>query len=261
MYADDRLRRKIDQRDAIMAETIEKKPSPAYVNYSTFTNFIGRLEGIVPDRIDKSLMTSMSGSGQAALKSSLRYLRLTDEDEHPTPLMHELVEASEADRKHVLKKVLQQSYPFLTNGSLNLGKATMHLLEDWFREQGISGTTVDKSAKFFLDAAQVADIHLGPYLAQKSRRRSQPRKKVNRRKPPKQKPPPSANNAGALPEGTSKFDVPLPGKAMAAVILPDDMDKADWEMLKQMFELYAQRLIKANAQNNNVDADDEGGAS
>lgn len=239
-----------------MSYTIEKKLSPAYVNYSTFTKFIERLGGVVPDRVDKSLMTSMSGSGQAALKSSLRYLNLTNEDEKPTTLMHELVESSEGGRKQVLKKVLEKSYPFLVNGSLNLDNATMNQLEDWFRNQGISGTTVDKSAKFFLDAATVAGIPLGPYLAQKSSRRrsSATRKKNNRRQPASKKA--TDTHADKAFEGTQRFDVPLPGKGMAAMILPVDLDADDWRMLNQIFELFAQRLIQANMSDKGGDDDE-----
>ena len=66
---------------------------PPYISFSGFTSFIARLKGsAIPSRIDRSLLSNMSGDAQAQLRSGLRFLRLAVGDDHiPTESLRRLL--------------------------------------------------------------------------------------------------------------------------------------------------------------------------
>ena len=147
-----------------MAEKQDQK-TPPYVGYATFVNFLNGLRDTsIPKRIDSSIIRNLSGSAQSSLLSALRYFNLIDENGVPTPAFEPLVMASENDRVAHLRKCLQESYPFLADGSLDLASATPQMLADALRLQGASGGTLDKSVAFFLTAAGAAQLGLSQHI-------------------------------------------------------------------------------------------------
>jgi hypothetical protein len=148
-----------------MADDTQKKDPPPYTSYSTFNNFINGLQETgVPSRIDKSVIRTLSGSAQAALLSALKWLKLTDSVGTPTELLNQLVEAEGENKKKVLAEILTNSYPFASDSSFPLHKATGAQVEQKFRDFGITGSTVVKAVAFFIAAAKDANITLGPHV-------------------------------------------------------------------------------------------------
>jgi hypothetical protein len=61
---------------------------------------------------------------------------------------------------------------------------------------------------------------------------------------PDQKDTKRKNDDGEPPDNTLKFEVPIPGKPSATVIVPADLDADDWEMLSSMMTTYINRWKK-----------------
>lgn len=54
------------------------------------------------------------------------------------------------------------------------------------------------------------------------------------------------------PPGRLRFEVPIPGKPSAVVMVPDDLDAEDWEMLNAMMTTYIERWKKFPAKQKNA---------
>lgn len=229
-----------------MTESESKRPTPAYVSYKTFTNFINSLqESGVPSQIDRSMLKGMSGSAQSAILGSLEYLNLISKTGNVLPKFHQLIDAEEKERAAILRAIVEASYPFLFSGSIDLKRATTKQVEDEFRKNGVSGSTVVKCIAFFLSAAKAAGVAVSPHVKTPTVMRTPSTKRVSG----------AAANSGAseeddeeqeveTPPGTQRLKLPLVGKQDVVVLLPADFNKEDWTFLKPIFEAYIVRLIK-----------------
>lgn len=190
----------IAKSDRKMSDETIKKDAPPYVSYGTFRNFITGLKkgGHIPNRIDKSILSTMSGSGQAALTSALKFLGLTDEVGIPTQQLRNLVSADEDGYSVLLKEILNEKYAFVTAEHFRLSTATGAEVESKFKECGITGSTVSKSVAFFIAACKATGIEISAHVKAPKVPRSngnvRTRKKagVNSEDQPPQTPPPPA---------------------------------------------------------------------
>lgn len=164
-----------------------KSLKPPYATFATFLNFFNKLrESGVPSRIDRSVFGNASGSVVYSVLASLKFLNLIDEEGTPSEFMIQISSAEDTDRKPLLRSMLQQGYPSLFNGGLDLSKVSAGQFDDYLREQfGAQGSTVDKAAAFFIHAAKEADIELShglltrkPAFSSKSSRKSAKQRKV-----------------------------------------------------------------------------------
>jgi hypothetical protein len=225
-----------------MGENESKSQTPAYVPYKTFINFINVLrESGTPSRIDRSIMRGMSGSAQSAITGSLEFLNLVTKSGEPTTQFHQLIDSTDESRGPILRSVLERSYPFLFSGSLDLKRATTKQVEEAFRSQGITGSTVVKCIAFFLSAAKAAAIPVSPHVKTPTLIRV-PTKRVPQAgssasngdsRPAEYAPPPSARS----------LRLPLVGKEDVVLVLPEDFDEEDWRFLKPILEAYIGRLF------------------
>lgn len=154
-----------------MTETkeTEKRSLPPYVSYRTFKSFIESLRVAMPGRIDRSLMGTMSGAIQSQVLSSLGYLDLISPKGIPKEKLNRLVNSEGPDRQKVLKEVLSNSYPFMSESGFDLERATSRQLEEQFAKLGASGDTIRKGVAFFISAAKDAALSLSPFFAKKSK--------------------------------------------------------------------------------------------
>lgn len=133
---------------------------PPYMSFKSLQNLLDQMaQDGIPDRIDRSYLTGKSGSVQAQLIGGLRVLGLIDEDDVPQPRLKEM--ASNPDRRQeIVSDLLSEFYaePLV----LSSRNATRAQLEEWIRESGITGQTIDKSISFFLQAAEYASISTSP---------------------------------------------------------------------------------------------------
>src|ERR1051326_5692776 len=162
----------------------EIKNKPPYLAYTTFKNFIASLNknGIIPSRIDKTLMPGQSGATQSYLMGALRFFGLIDMLGAPEADLQTLAKGDENERKKVWKEIYERAYSPII-GDLDLARATLGMLNEKFAEQGYQGDTLRKSLSFFAAAAEDAGVVLAPQLKPKSRGGSsgprRPRKKGN----------------------------------------------------------------------------------
>lgn len=153
---------------------------PPYLSYKTFRAFIDSLRQGMPNRIDRSLMGTMSGAVQGGLTAALRYLYLIGDQGAPTEHLIQLVNSEGADHQRVLREILIAGYAFLFADGFDLTNATSLAFEERFREVA-SGDTVRKCEAFFLAAAQDADIPISRHiLARGARGRPNTRQKLRR---------------------------------------------------------------------------------
>lgn len=134
-----------------------------YASWLTLKNTIGRMskDGGVPARIDRSYLTNLPGSAQGEIQTTLKALDLVDAQLHPTDLLGRLVGAAEENRPGIVKEIVTAKYVL----PLALGPmATQSQLEDAFRKLGVTGSTLRKAIRFFMNAAKYAEIPLSPHF-------------------------------------------------------------------------------------------------
>ena len=159
----------------------EKKLLPPYVPYRTFDNFLAGIRSSLPQKIDRSLMNSMSGAMQSQTLLALEYLKLIDPTtEAPTDTLARLLGADQSERQALWQKILSSSYPFLFEAGFQLERATPSELQDRFGKTGATGSTLRKCIAFFLRAAKEGGLELSPYLTKVSRTRTRTGKTTSR---------------------------------------------------------------------------------
>lgn len=148
-----------------MATQKEATIKPPYVSFTTFTNAINKLREIgVPNRIDASVFRGQSGSGIAALIGTMKYLGFINEVGTPSDTFKQIVDSKDEDRGAILKPILLERYKFVTDAGFGLENATSQQVEQAFRDQNISGSTVTKSVGFFLAAAELAGLKTSSHV-------------------------------------------------------------------------------------------------
>src|SRR4029453_1751607 len=160
----------------------EPKNKPPYLPYTTFKNVITNLNknGIIPARIDKTVLAGQSGGMQSYIWAALRFFELMDDGKAPTEELKSLVRAEGEERKKIWKRIFDRAYQPII-GDLDLATATLGMLHDKFAEQDLAGETVRKCHSFYAAAAADTGIDLRPQLKANTRAKG---RKI-RRKPGK----------------------------------------------------------------------------
>jgi hypothetical protein len=151
-----------------MNEDNQTKPPP-YLSYTTFKNFLASLKnGVIPARIDKTLMVGQSGATQSYLMSSLRFFDLINANGAPQPELKSLVMSEGDERQKIWRPIFEKGFKPII-GDLNLETATVGMLHEKFSDQGLAGQTVKKCHSFFAAAAKEAGVPLAPQLEPNTR--------------------------------------------------------------------------------------------
>ncbi len=142
---------------------------PPYLPFTTFKNVVSSLNknGIIPARIDKTVLAGQSGGTQSYLWSAFRFFGLIDDAKEPTDDMKRLVPA-EGEQRKTLWKMFDRAYAPII-GDLDLTTATLGMLHEKFAAQGLTGETVRKCHSFYAAAAEDAGIVLPPQLKPNTR--------------------------------------------------------------------------------------------
>lgn len=223
-----------------MSDDAQKVFSPPYTAYSTLQGFLISLRenGGVPSRIDKSLLSKKSGSAQAAILSALKSLKLIDEEGVPTQALHRLIDASDQDiYTRELRKVLESTYPFLTDRSIDLTKATTAQLEQKFRDFQIRGSTVVKAMAFFITVAKEVGIQLSPYIKVPKMAPSSATKQVKKKSLPNiliAEQEQRADSPKLPTEGFVEIVIPIHGMRDGKVLLPEGLGASQWAHVIKM---------------------------
>jgi Family of unknown function (DUF5343) len=175
--------------------------SPPYVPFKTLLNLIVKMEEEgVPNRIDKSFLSYLSGGTQSHVWASMRSLGLIDENRVPTQLLSDLVKAGDS-RPQMFRQLLEDKFSWATS----LGSAATHLelVEAFTSHSPNLGTpTRDKALSFYLAAASYAGLPLSKWFKSKPGAGSSSRRTTTRRPKPAVKP----DAANPKPRGTRRKD-------------------------------------------------------
>ncbi|WP_459047986.1 hypothetical protein [Stenotrophomonas sp. PSU_St99] len=227
----------------------DKTVKPPYITYRTWQWLIDELRSheVIPGVIDRSYLSKRSGSEQSALIAAMKWFSLIDDSGAPTQLLRDYIVASENEAAVMFKKMVEQSYSAVTDGSFALGSATTNMLADKFREYEISGSTLTKSISFFLSAAKDAGIKVSPH----AKAPPAPNNGGTKRKtktptplPPTPSAVPDALGHGSKPrpprEGMVAIPIPIFGGQDGVIYLPDQMTAKQWENVIKMTEFILQ---------------------
>jgi hypothetical protein len=105
----------------------------------------------------------MNGSNQSSLISALKWFSLIDDAGAHGARLETLVGAGD-NTGEVLRGMLPTAYGFMSDGSIDVGRATGAQLEEKFRAYGLSGQTITKAMAFFLSACKEAGIALSTHI-------------------------------------------------------------------------------------------------
>ncbi|MEY2563369.1 MAG: hypothetical protein QOH88_1562 [Verrucomicrobiota bacterium] len=148
----------------------ESTNKPPYLPYTTFKNIITGLNknGLIPARIDKTVLSGQSGGTQSYIWAALRFLGLIDEGKVPTDDLKALARAEGEERKKLWREIFERAFAPII-GDLDLPTATLGMLHEKFAAQGLTGETVRKCHSFYSAAAEDAGIVLPPQLKASTR--------------------------------------------------------------------------------------------
>jgi hypothetical protein len=161
----------------------QRPPVPPYLPYKTFRTFIDSLRQGMPNRIDRSLMATLSGTAQSNLIATLRYLDLIHEHGAPTDKLIRLANSEGGEWQRAFRDALTGAYPFLFQDGFDLSNATAHSFSERFK-QVASGDTARKCEAFFLAAAKDADLPISRYVTARGTRNGGNRQKGRRPRQP-----------------------------------------------------------------------------
>jgi Family of unknown function (DUF5343) len=141
------------------------KSAAVYVGWTTFKSCIleGLAQGGIPNSINRSVWPGQSFGVQAQLVASVKFLGLVDDKGKPTKALHDLTVEDEAKRKQVLATILRARYADVF--ALDVERTTIQeLTETMAASYNVGGDTKEKAVRFFLSAAQYAEIPLSKRL-------------------------------------------------------------------------------------------------
>lgn len=221
---------------ATAKSTESKVPQPPYGSFKSFRAFVDTLHStVLPDEIDRSMMTKMSGVTQTELLSALRFFGLIGPGDAVTKGMRELVDSFGTDEwPKQLARVVRSAYSAII-GDLNIKTATAQQFSNRFKENaGIDGFALSKSLRFYLAALKEAGMPFSPLFKVKD-----PSAKRNTNGSSKTNPEPPAKEAGrrkaptvggSIPEiipGCKRYPLFFKGKPEGALFVPEDLTTAD----------------------------------
>lgn len=229
-----------------MAER-KKAKRPPYGSFKTAKSFIEKLDRhVLPDNIDRSMMSNMSGDTQTELFSAFRYLGLLGENDSTTDLLRELVDAHGTDKwETVLRKMITQAYKPIIRG-LNIETATAKALADCFKNNaGVDGYMAQRTIRFYVAALKEAKIPHSPLFKPPSVKKPGNGKTKKRKSKTRNR---SGSENKNIPEGPSVNDTP---EGMIALplfppprkaLVPSDITEADCDTLEAMMRAYAKQI-------------------
>lgn len=157
-----------------MPESKNPKTTVPYASWKSFVTFLDRLaDKGLPQQIDRTVMSKMSGATQSNMRGALTFLKLTDSDGAPTDALKGLVakHGESEGRKAALRDVVLGAYgPVISELSLENGTADQ--LWKCFRENGnVRGSTLSRAVRFFLAALRAAGVNHSRYFKAPTRPR------------------------------------------------------------------------------------------
>lgn len=138
---------------------------PPYTSFQSIKTMLAQFkEHALPDRIDRSVLTNFSGAVGSQILTALKFLRLTDQQGHPTAALRSLVDAYGTDEYPIaLKAIIEDAYAPIFD--LNLATCSpSQFFEKFKRTYSGADDVIRKSVTFFLNAASDAAIPVSSFI-------------------------------------------------------------------------------------------------
>lgn len=151
---------------------IHAKTTAAYLPFSTFLTALDYLKTVsIPNRVEQGTFPNLSGQARSQIVSALRFFGLIDAKGTPQPDLQELVNNDSAQRKAIIKKLIEKRYPDVV--ALDFAKMTPNELDEKLSgdHYNIGGETKKKAKTFLLKAAIYAGFTVHPLLTKITRNR------------------------------------------------------------------------------------------
>jgi hypothetical protein len=137
-----------------------------YISFRTLLNLLERLEPEPPPKIDKSVLSYLSGGYATQTLAGLKALGLINDDGVPTDLLVSLVTVP-AMRRQLMSDVWHSAFSAVFR-AIQPEKATAGQLDDTFATAyGVTGETKRKAVSFFVHGAQYGEIPLSTLITSK----------------------------------------------------------------------------------------------
>jgi hypothetical protein len=238
------------------ADTPEKA-SPPYIPFGTFANFVDRLKNTaIPDKIDNTVMPNLAGGVRGQVRSALRFLGLTDAEDHVNTTFRDLIQAHGSESWYqALGAVIDSAYAPILNG-LDLQRATPGQLQGKFKAIGMTGQMAEKVIRFLLAAHESAGRPLSPHLTARSSpsggkgkpRAGKPRQDRGREREADQEEVTEEAHTPKPGVRVRSFTFPVPGESDIRVVVPDSLDDPDvWGMVNQTLLTFIRLNARAKA--------------
>src|ERR1700743_1612469 len=189
-----------------MLERARSSGTPPYTSYRTFKTFIEDLhEHGVPSRIDRSVLTRLSGVVGTQVMHALRFLGLIEDHGRPTQRLKELVSAhGSGNWPQTLLELLQREYAPMFAIDLETA-APSHFNEAFRKAFPAADAVVQKCVTFFLYAANDAGVKISGRVlkGRKPRSSTPPRRSISE--------PRFAHSPKQLETAPSEPQIALPG--------------------------------------------------
>ena len=124
--------------------------APVYIPFKTFFTAIETLEPGIPPILDRSVFPTFSGGLQSQTLGAFKFLGLIKDDGSVEPLLQKLVNAKGDDRKTVMREIIRTKYAKAVELAEN--NASYGQLEDYFRNYNITGGTLYRVVRFYIDS-------------------------------------------------------------------------------------------------------------
>lgn len=171
------------------------QPAP-YIPFKTFLTATEILEQGLPDIMDKSVWPTFSFSVQGHTFSAFKFLGLIDDDGNVQEDLRRLVSEKEG-RKAVVGEIIRKRYPKVVE--LGEKNASTQQLQVGIKEAGASNAVLVKAVRFFLQAAEYAELPVSPLW--KTGKKTTSSKRALRAKPRNKKQQPPKDTESHEPEG------------------------------------------------------------
>jgi hypothetical protein len=244
------MARVVDKENRTMAEQT-KSLTPPYLAYTTFKNTLRSLgkSGAVPDRIDGSLFTSISGSARLQFLGALKYLNLIDGEKSPLPPLKSLALASDVEWPQSLAALLTKHYPAQIK---LLATGTPQQVKESFGNDHPS--IITPAVRFLVAAAKdagvpVADHHKGqkgrtPGSSPRKRRRASDADAANTSGQGERISNGSVEKEDRTEPGMISFPIHMPGRDPGKIVVPSDIEEEEVVLVESAIaylKLYAKR--------------------
>lgn len=160
----------------------DEKKAAVYVAFSTFRTALDALDAGLPLRIDTSVWPTLAGGVRGHVISAFKFLGLIDAHGNVLPDLVRFVAAEDDDRKAVLREIMERSYPTIIEiGQTNASSMQLH---EVMREYNVTGDTLDKAVRFYLQAGEYCGLPISRlWKKRKGARRGGERRKAGSGRP------------------------------------------------------------------------------